>query len=459
MRLRHRLVLLAAVTVGATVLLASVACYFAMQSAMRGQIDDALREQAGLIERVTARGIPDPPAGELPSSDRPGAAGGMIQLLDRHGRVRSRSDEDITLTPTAADRQIAANGQGRHLSDREADGAHLRVLTFSGGREGAVQLARSLEDVDATLSRLRYVLAALWLLGTVFAVVIASIFARKVLQPVREIDEAAEHITATHDLTRRISTSRDDEVGRLARRFNTMLDSLQVSRDALAQSAAAQRQLVADASHELRTPVTSLRTNIEVLLEVDELEVAERHRMLADVREQAQELSTLITDVIELARGDQPIEERELVYLDEIVAEAVDRSRRHAPHVRFATALQASVVEGSAGRLARAATNLLDNAAKHTPPGGTVEVSLADGVLEVRDHGDGVPDADKAHVFDRFYRGASSRGRPGSGLGLAIVRQTAEAHGGTVEVADAPGGGAVFRLRTPLVGVREPAPR
>jgi two-component system, OmpR family, sensor histidine kinase MprB len=209
MRLRHRLVLLAAVTVGATVLLASVACYFAMQSAMRGQIDDALREQAGLIERVTARGIPDPPAGELPSSDRPGAAGGMIQLLDRHGRVRSRSDEDITLTPTAADRQIAANGQGRHLSDREADGAHLRVLTFSGGREGAVQLARSLEDVDATLSRLRYVLAALWLLGTVFAVVIASIFARKVLQPVREIDEAAEHITATHDLTRRISTSRE----------------------------------------------------------------------------------------------------------------------------------------------------------------------------------------------------------------------------------------------------------
>jgi two-component system sensor histidine kinase MprB len=203
-----------------------------------------------------------------------------------------------------------------------------------------------------------------------------------------------------------------------------------------------------------------MRTNIEVLLAGGAQSEEERRRMLEDVRGQAEELTALITDVIELARGDRPLgDEVEDVRLDEIVAEAVERARRDAPQVRFEVSSAPQVITGAGDRLGRAVGNLLANAAGHSPPGGAVEVELADGVLVVRDHGPGVDDADKPHVFDRFYRGATARSRPGSGLGLAIVRQTAEAHGGTVEVDDAPGGGALFRLRLPTTpaGSRESA--
>jgi two-component system sensor histidine kinase MprB len=141
------------------------------------------------------------------------------------------------------------------------------------------------------------------------------------------------------------------------------------------------------------------------------------------------------------------------VRLDELVAEAVERGRRHAPAVEFETTLEPVAIQGMPDRLARAVNNLLDNAVSHGPPGGPVEVGVsADGTITVRDHGDGVPADEAAHVFDRFYRGNGARERPGSGLGLAIVRQVAETHGGEVSVEDAPGGGASFRLRLPVAG-------
>ena len=224
--------------------------------------------------------------------------------------------------------------------------------------------------------------------------------------------------------------------------------------DALDRSQRAQRQLVADASHELRTPVTSVRANIELLAEglvPDE----ERPELLADVREQVEELSALVVDLIELARGDEPVAEVEDVRLDAVVAEAVQRARRHAPAVRFAEELEPVVVEGVPDRLARAVNNLLDNAARHSPPGATVEVRAGPDGIRVRDHGEGIAPEDLGRLFERFYRGAGARGRPGTGLGLAIVRQVAEAHGGRASAANAPDGGAVFELVLP--GAREPA--
>jgi two-component system sensor histidine kinase MprB len=219
--------------------------------------------------------------------------------------------------------------------------------------------------------------------------------------------------------------------------------------DTLERSIAAQRQLVADASHELRTPITSLRTNIEVLAEAEALPADERARLLADVEEQTTELGMLVADLIELARGDSPSHEREDIRLDHLVREAVTRARRHAPGIRFEEELFPVVVDGTRERLARAVNNLLDNAAKHSPPGGVVEVRVDGGEVRVRDHGTGVGPEDLPHLFDRFYRGASSRGRPGSGLGLAIVRQVAEQHGGSVRAANAAGGGAEFVLALP----------
>jgi two-component system sensor histidine kinase MprB len=221
-----------------------------------------------------------------------------------------------------------------------------------------------------------------------------------------------------------------------------MLDTLQGSIDA-------QRQLVADASHELRTPITSLRTNIEVLAESDGLAREERARLLADVEEQVAELGALVTDLIELGRGDEPRRDTEDVRLDELVGEAVARARRHAPRVRFEAHLEPTVVEGTRERLARAVNNLLDNAATHSAAGGLVEVSAGPDGLRVRDHGAGIAEEDLPHLFDRFYRGASARGRPGSGLGLAIVRQVAEQHGGGVRASNAPGGGAEFTVSLP----------
>jgi two-component system sensor histidine kinase MprB len=269
------------------------------------------------------------------------------------------------------------------------------------------------------------------------------------MAPVADLTAAADHIEATGDLDRRIDAKGEDELGRLARRFNAMLDRLAASRAALGASLRSQQRLIADASHELRTPVTSLRTNAEVLREATDLTDAERDALLADVVAQAEELGDLVADIIELARDGDPGASVEEVRFDRLVEEAVERAHRHAPGVVFDMTLAACVVDAAPDRLGRAVNNLLDNAAKHSPPGGIVEVSLVDGELAVRDHGPGVAAADAPHVFDRFYRGAGARDRAGSGLGLAIVRQVAEAHGGTVALEAAAGGGAVFRLALP----------
>jgi two-component system sensor histidine kinase MprB len=238
-------------------------------------------------------------------------------------------------------------------------------------------------------------------------------------------------------------------VGLLATNFNAMLDRLETSRDALDESVRAQRQLVADASHELRTPVTSLRTNVEVLLEEVQLDPEDRRRLLADVVEQSEELSALVNDLIELARGDQAGPDTDDVRLDGVAEECLSRARRNAPGITFDATLVPTLVDGVPERLARAINNLLDNAARHSPPGGTVELQVGPQGVEVRDHGSGVDPEDLPYVFDRFFRGRNSRGRQGSGLGLAIVRQVAQQHGGSVSVTNAADGGAVFDLWLP----------
>jgi two-component system sensor histidine kinase MprB len=448
--LRTRLTLLAAAVVGITVVLASVVCYVVMRGQLREQVDEALGRQGGLVinaapapfssavrDRLEIR-VPAPPP-------RAGGSAPYVQVLDAKGKVSRRADLGLPVLPvTARDRRVAAGKAGAYRSDREVGGDHVRVSTVPLPEGGAFQLGRSLEDVDSTLSRLRRLLLLLCVGGTALAAALGRLFSRRVMQPVTDLTEAAEHITVTEDLGRRIDARRDDEVGRMAARFNTMLDTLE-------GSVAAQRRLVADASHELRTPVTSLRTNIEVLLAGDDLPEGARRRLLEDVREQTEELSALITDVIELARGDVPLSGVEDVRLDELAQVAAGRVARHHPGTRFECDVEPTVVEGLPDRLARAIGNLLDNAAKYGPPGGVVEVAVRDGEVTVRDHGPGVPPEEAALIFDRFYRGDGARGRHGSGLGLAIVRQVAEAHGGTVSVEDAPGGGASFRLAVPAI--------
>jgi two-component system sensor histidine kinase MprB len=449
MALRHRLTILAAGTVGITVVLVSIAAYLVLRSELRGQVDDALAAQYQQVRETNrlygpGESFPLPPA-------RSGGPAGPVQLIDLTGEKLIPARGDLLVPIDVDDRAVAAGQRSTLLRDLRADGVHLRVLTVGAANGRAIQFARSLSNVDTTLSRLKVVLALLCAAGTALAAGFGRLFGRQVIQPVTDLTAAAEHITQTEDLARRIDVPGDDEVGRMAARFNQMLDTLEGSRRALDDSVHAQRQLVADASHELRTPVTSLRTNIEVLLAGGELPDDDRRRLLEDVRAETEELSALITDVIELARGDEPLSGVEEVQLDAIVSEAVARAQRRRPSLTFDAELEPTVVEGLPDRLGRAVANLLDNAAKYSPEGTVVEVVLRDGELSVRDHGPGIPAADRPHVFDRFYRGTTARGRPGSGLGLAIVRQVAETHGGSISVHEGAGGGSRFVLALPVL--------
>ena len=335
---------------------------------------------------------------------------------------------------------LAASGVGSYFSDTHVRGVHLRVLTVGLERRGAAQIARPLTEVDRSLRQLLLVLLAVGGGGILVAAVLGGVVARAALAPVSRFTRRTEALTANPDLSQRLEIEGQDELARLARSFNATLDALE-------RSAEAQRQLVADASHELRTPISSLRANIQVLQDADRLPEAERESLRADIIAELDELTALVGDVVELARGSKPSDVSDDVRIDQIVRALVERAERRAGDaVVFRASLQPTVVSGEPERISRAISNLLGNAHKWSPPGGLIEIDLVDGTLTVRDHGPGFDEADLPHVFDRFYRADSARGMPGSGLGLAIVRQAAEAHGGSATAANAPSGGAVVTV-------------
>jgi len=442
-----------AVAAAFAVLLAAIVCYFVVRHQLLSQVDGALKAQAAAVQQGAAT-LNQPLPGPSPS------AGGPAQYWQIVGTNGEAVDGDLSLPISSQATAVANGNQSPFLSDVELGGNRFRELTFPGsfnmgfGRfePVAVQLARPLDGIDNVLRDLRLVLLLVCAGGIGLAAVLGRVAARRVLAPLAEVAATARHIEETEDLSSRLRVHADDEVGELATRFNAMIERLQHSREALDESVRAQRQLVADASHELRTPITSLRTNIEVLLEQgDALTDDDRHRLLADVLEQSEELSGLIGDVIELARGDLPITSAEDIRLDRIVADSVTRARRDFPQVHYETTFEPVIVEGVPERLARAVNNLLDNAAHHSARDGVIEVVVDRDGIRVRDHGTGIAEADLPYVFDRFYRGENSRHRQGSGLGLAIVRQVAGQHGGAIEAANAPDGGAVFTLRLPTM--------
>ena len=453
MALRRRLSIIAAATVGIAVMIACLVSYLVVRDQLLGSVNDALRNEMSQIQQN--HGLTQDDLTQIYS----GSAGPApyVQVVTATGYLKNVLGT-LELPHGSVTQAIAQQRRGAQLVDEYVGDTHVAVLTFpaadvvlSGGYSGpaALQLARPLNSTDTVLRDLRLVLFIVLLGGIVLAGLLGRIASRRVLRPLNEIAATAEVIGETDDLALRLRVHADDEVGSLARRFNAMLERLQGSRAALDESVRAQRQLVADASHELRTPVTSLRTNIEVLLTGAVLDDEDRERLLTDVVEQSEELSALVNDLIELARGDQPGADVEDVRLDRVVAACVERARRNAPGITFEATLVPAELDGVAERLERAVNNLLDNAARHSPPGAVVEVHAGpDGVI-VRDHGTGVDEPDLPYVFDRFFRGTNSRGRQGSGLGLAIVRQVTEQHGGTASVANAPDGGAVFTLALP----------
>jgi two-component system, OmpR family, sensor histidine kinase MprB len=414
---------------------------------------------AGGVTGAAARaqggaGAPGGGEGGLPKSVQPapfGGAPGYVQFVTPTGHVQvpaGQGAQPARIPVTARDRAIARRGVGEALSDRTVNGTKLRVLTEGiGSTRGAVLVARPLEEVDSELNRLLLILGIVGGAGIALAAALGALVARVALAPVRRFTARTETLTkegalrgANLDLSRRLQVQGGDELGRLADSFNRTLDALE-------RSLATQRQLVADAGHELRTPIASLRANIQTLGEAQRLGAAEQQSLRADIVSELDELTALVADVVELARGAAPDGrgEGEEVRLDEIVGIAVERAARRGG-VRFERRLEPTVVRGAGERIARAVSNILENARKWSPPDGLVEVELRDGVLRVRDHGPGFDGADLAHVFDRFYRSDGARALPGSGLGLAIVRQAAESCGGYARAGNAPGGGALLEI-------------
>jgi len=442
MTLRTRLAIASAVAVAIAVAVVSVTAYLMVRNELQSEVDGALARRAEQITGSSFTVAQLFQQREFPTTPRPplGGAAGYAQLVDTSGQKLPQGDETLPVS-----RHTLAVASGREKSPRYQNvtvgGIHARLLTVPFSPGIALEVARPLTEMDDVLHRLRLIILLVALGGVAIAAALGLAVSRASLAPVRRLTEAAEHITATHDLTRRVEAERRDEVGRLARSFNTMLGALE-------DSLHAQRQLVADASHELRTPLTSMRTNVELLVR-GTLSEEERKRAMADVTAQIEELTALVADVVEMARDGQPRHEVEDVRLDELVADAVARARLHSPQVSFQEQLEESVVAGVPERLHRAVANVLDNAAKWSPPGADVDVAVRDGEISVRDHGPGIDPDDLPHVFERFYRSAAARNRPGSGLGLAIVRQVAEAHGGTVNAERVNGGGTIVRIRIP----------
>jgi two-component system sensor histidine kinase MprB len=458
MTFRRRLLLACAAAVAAAVALAAVLAYVVVHDTLRGQIDDSLRTAVRVMP-VDDPSVSGQARFESRTAPAPGEQGDVIMLQALEGPVLFTQvyrggavpEHPVPGGPgplvSAADLRALASGMREpFFTERDYNGVPLRVYA-SGSGDRAIVVARPLTEMQSILGKLRIGLGFVILAGVGLALLLGRLATRAAVKPVADLTETAEHVARTRDLTSRIAAGGDDELSRLAASFNTMLEALE-------DSQRAQRRLVADASHELRTPLTSLRTNLEVLsADGGELDERDRAKLRADVVGQLGELIALVSDLVDLAREEEPEREREEVRLDELVAAAVERAARHAPGTRFACELDPTLVVGVPARLDRAVTNLLDNAAKWSPPGAEIDVALRNGELSVRDRGPGIAPEDLPFVFDRFYRAPGARGRPGSGLGLAIVRQVAEAHGGGVEAGPAPDGGALLVLRLPVAAV------
>jgi len=450
MSLRTRLVLSAALAVAVAVTAAAFFVYARTKGELHREVDATLQDRAASLlrnqDRPGTRGVTQggPNGGNNLFVPPPplGGAGGLVQTVDDQGTIRT--GPDVTPIPVIDGTIDVAEGRsGPFFADVTVDGTKLRVFTTRWDRHMALQVARPLTETDAVVGDMGLVLLITALVGILVAAGLGFIVARAALRPVRRLTAAVEGVAQTHDLSRRIETSGNDEVGRLAGSFNTMLAELD-------ESQRAQRRLAADASHELRTPLTSLRTNIEVLVRNDELDAADRERLVHDVNAQIVEVSAMIGGMMEIARGDEPIDDEIAeVQLDQLVAGAVEEASFHWPGVRFVTDLKPCVVRGSGNRIGRAVSNLLDNAGQWSPCGGGVGVAVGEREVSVRDHGPGIAPDDIPFVFDRFWRAGSARGTPGSGLGLSIVRQVADQHGADVVVETPPDGGTRMRLRFP----------
>jgi two-component system, OmpR family, sensor histidine kinase MprB len=448
--LASRVTLLTTIAVGVTVAFVAAGAYLTVRMQLQATLDDSLlhRAESTPTSALCDRDFTFP-------ADYFGATNVWVACLDGSGSglIRGKKADQPQKLIGAPEIAVSQSEKSSSVRTVAGEGTRWRIAAVHRDDGSTMVIGQSLDSQETVLQKLGLVMSLFGLAGVIAAGMAGWGVARNGLRPVRRLTADVERIARTEDL-RPLPVEGDDEIARLATAFNQMLAALAASRDR-------QRQLVADAGHELRTPLTSLRTNLDLLSQADGqagggLPPEARAELLDDVRAQIEELTTLIGDLIELARDEPLTHVVESVDVPELVDRAVARVRRRVPGITFDVETEPWFVVGEQAGLERAVTNLLDNAAKWSPPGGTVTVRLKDGSLTVDDQGGGIADGDLPHVFDRFYRSQESRAMSGSGLGLSIVRQVAERHSGTVEAGESPAGGA--RLTLTLPGSSLPVP-
>ena len=433
--LAMRVALLTTAAVAVTLAAVSALVFVTVRAEFESSLDESMLKRANAAVN----------ADYTPSVEELDVAGIKIFVV-RGGQIFSRRGEDAALPLNNHEIEVSIGEADSSRRTTTIDGEPYRVVAVQAGEGSALVLAQPMESIQRALERLKLILLLASAAGVVLAGGAGWVVATNGLRPVRRLTAAAERVARTSEL-KPIQVTGHDELARLTTSFNQMLLALDASQHR-------QRQLVADAGHELRTPLTSLRTNIELLGQAAEnperqLTAAQTTEIMDDVRVQLQELTTLVGDLVELARDEPMSRDPEPLDLADTVASALDRVRPRAPGVTFDVQAESWTVFGEPPLLERAITNLLDNAAKWSPENGTVTVRLDDGVLTVRDEGPGIADSDLPHIFDRFYRSSEARTLPGSGLGLSIVRRAADRHGGTVTATSPEGGGSVFTMTIP----------
>ena len=451
MSLRWRLAFILGGSVAIAIGVAAVASFASADREFRHEVDELLVARTSLVVENPGQAFGGEFGGRRPrffdDDDGPALAefDTVTQIIDPTATRVFRFSEGPSLPVDEVDLELARAGGKVVFRDVEVDEVPFRMMTTPLEDGGAVQVARDVSEVDAVLTGLRGRLLVLGGLGVALAALVGWLVARRTVAPIEELTEAAEHVAETQDLASPIETTRTDELGSLANSFNTMLAALEESRSQ-------QHRLVMDASHELRTPLTSLRTNIELLQRADDMDPAERGRLIDDVNLELVELSHLVSELVDLATDRHTEEPLSEFRLDRVVADAAETARRRTGRVIEVDA-EAGALTGRPAMLERAVANLLDNAHKWSPERTPIEVTVQGGRVAVRDHGSGIPVDDRPRVFERFYRAPESRTMVGSGLGLAIVKQIVESHNGRVFAEEAPGGGAVVGFEVPTEAV------
>ncbi|MFC6160226.1 sensor histidine kinase [Kribbella jiaozuonensis] len=442
MTLRWRIALiLAAVALGVGAF-AGASAYLTTSSQIHSSIDDNLRSRAEATNTVDGeRGRPHggdgpdsrdcPPAGSF----QPASA---AQIIGTDGAVTSCIEGGVALPTVASDLQLTAGTVV--LRTISVQNQPYRVLATPWHDGGTLQIARSLSESNALLSRLRWQLLALIGAAMLLTAGLGWAIATRLARPIVRLRDATENIATTLDLTSPMEVGGTGEVRGLTASFATMIEAVRKSQEK-------QRRLVSDAGHEMRTPLTSLRSNVELLRKIERLPEGERREVVNDVLEDIDELSALLGELVDLASDLAATEPAEPLSLGDLARTVATRMSRRSGRAILVDDSAAQDVVGRPRQLDRAISNLVDNAIKYSD--GAVEIEVKGTGLTVHDRGRGIAAADLDRIFDRFYRAVEVRTEPGSGLGLAIVEEIVHSHGGQVFAHGRDGGGSSIGFTLP----------